>query len=36
VAELNGGRLLWHRHTQTYSSIREVPQFRQWLCWEVA
>jgi hypothetical protein len=30
VVELTGGRLLWHRHTETYSPI-QVPQFRWWL-----
>jgi transposase len=23
------------RHTKTYSPMWHVPQFRQWLCWEV-
>jgi hypothetical protein len=36
VAELTGGRLLWHRLTKTYSPIRKVPQFVGWLRWEVA
>jgi hypothetical protein len=36
VAELTGGRLLWYRHTQTYSPIRQVPHFCRWLDWEVA
>jgi hypothetical protein len=36
VAELTGSRLLWHRHTKTYSLIWQMPQFWQWLLWEVA
>jgi hypothetical protein len=36
VAELTGGRLLWHRHTKTYSPIWQLPQFWRWLCWEAA
>jgi hypothetical protein len=35
VAELTDGRLLWHRHTETYS-LMQVSQFRQWLCWDAA
>jgi hypothetical protein len=27
MAELTGGRLLWHRHTETYSPMCQVPQF---------
>jgi hypothetical protein len=33
VAELMGGRLLWHKHARTYSSIWQVQQFQQGLCW---
>jgi hypothetical protein len=36
TAELTGGRLLWCRHTKTYSPIWQVPQFLLWLHWEVA
>jgi hypothetical protein len=36
VAELTDGRLLWDRHTKTYSPILQVPQFRRWLRWEVS
>jgi hypothetical protein len=36
VAELTGDRFLWHKHTKTYSPIRHVSQFLQWLRWEVA
>jgi hypothetical protein len=35
VVELTGGRLVWHRHTETYS-LTQVPQFQQRLFWEVA
>jgi hypothetical protein len=35
-AALIGARLLWDRHTKTYSSIWQVPQFWWWLYWEVA
>lgn len=33
--DLTGVRHLWHRHTETYSPIWQVPQFLGWLHWEV-
>jgi hypothetical protein len=33
-AELTSDRILWHRHTKTYSPT-QVPQFWWWLHWEV-
>jgi hypothetical protein len=27
---------LWHRHTKTYSPIRQVSQFQRGLCWDTA
>jgi hypothetical protein len=31
-----GGRVLWHRNTNTRTQAKQMPWQMQWLCWNIA